>query len=132
MVNGYYAPDNFFDSQNRKIHIRDFDGKWNLTTTQAIEVARLAMTKLDYSTNNVHMDFSPHVYAAGIDADRIPRLRFEWYYSVQDELQSRLEAEVNMDNGKLESLYYDDKAYWNARPPINVPISTDKKEIPQQ
>jgi hypothetical protein len=124
MVNGYYTPDNFFDSDNRKIHIADFEGKWNLTTNQAIEVVRGALAKLDYPTNNVHMDFLPHVYAAGIDAEHIPRLRFEWYYSVQYELQSRLEAEVNMDNGKLESLYYDDKAYWNSRPSIDVPIST--------
>jgi hypothetical protein len=123
MVNGYYAPENFFDSDNRKIHIGDFDGKWNLTTNQAIEVVRRAMAKLDYPTNNVHMDFEPKTYAASVDKEHIPRLRFEWYYSVQDELQSRLEAEVNVDNGKLESLYYDDKAYWNSRPAIDVPIS---------
>lgn len=126
MVNGYYAPDNFFDSDNRKIHISDFEGKWNLTTNQAVEVVRQAMTKLDYPTNNVHMDFAPSVYKASVATQHIPRLRFEWYYSVQDELQSRLEAEVNMDNGKLESLYYDDKAYWNSRPPIDVPISVQK------
>ena len=69
------------------------------------------------------MDFEPKTYAASVDKEHIPRLRFEWYYSVQDELQSRLEAEVNVDNGKLESLYYDDKAYWNSRPAIDVPIS---------
>jgi hypothetical protein len=124
MVNGYYAPDNFFDSDNRKIHFRDFDGKWNLTTKEAIEVVRRAMAKLDYPTNNVHMDFQPKAFAASVDKEHIPRLRFEWYYSVQEELQSRLEAEVNVDTGKLESLYYDDKAYWNSRPQIDVPIST--------
>jgi len=26
----------------------------------------------------------------------------------------------------LESLYYDDKAYWGSRPPIDAPISTGK------
>ena len=81
------------------------------------------------------MDFAPHIiFAAGDFKNVIPRYFFEWDYqgSMQDDLQSKIEAEVNADNGKLESLYYDDKAYWNARPPINVPISTDKKEIPQQ
>ena len=72
------------------------------------------------------MDFVPNVYAAAIDREHIPRLRFEWYYETNDELQSRLEAEVNTDNGKLESLYYDDKAYWGSRPPIDVPISIKK------
>jgi nitrogen fixation protein len=127
MVNGYYAPDNFFDSDNRKIHIRDFEGKWNLTTNQAIEVVRKAISKLNYPTNNVHMDFAPTVYPASVDKEHIPRLRFEWYYSVHDELQSRLEAEVNTESGKLESLYYDDKAYWGSRPPIDVPITLSNK-----
>ena len=81
------------------------------------------MAKLDYPTNNVHMDFAPSVYKASVAKEQIPRLRFEWYYSVQDDLQSRMEAEINADSGKLESLYYDDKAYWGSRPPIDVPIS---------
>ena len=123
MVNGYYAPNNLFDSENRPIHIKEFEGKWTLTTNQAIEVIHRAMEKLSYPTNHVHMDFTPSVYTAAVDREHIPRLRFEWYYSVQDELQSRLEAEVNADSGKLESLYYDDKAYWESRPPIDVPIS---------
>lgn len=127
MVNGYYAPHTFFDSDNRKIHIRDFEGKWNLATNQAIEVVRKAMSKLNYPTNNVHMDFAPSVLTAAVDKEHIPRLRFEWYYSVHDELQSRLEAEVNIENGKLESLYYDDKAYWGGGPPIDVPITLSNK-----
>lgn len=126
-VNGYYAPDNFFASDNRKIHIRDFEGKWNLTTNQAVEVVRQAMAKLDYPTNHVHMDFAPIVLTAAVDRRHIPRLQFEWYYPTNGDLQSRLEAEVNMDNGKLESLYYDDKAYWNSRPPIDAPISVGRR-----
>lgn len=124
MVCGYYAPDNFFDSNDRKIHIKDFDGKWILTTNQAIEIVRQALKKLDYPTNHIHIeDAKTFIYAASVDKEHIPRLNFQWYYEPNDDLQSRLEAEVNMDNGKLESLYYDDKAYWNNRPPIDVPIS---------
>jgi hypothetical protein len=126
MVNGYYAPDNFFDSDDRKIHIRDFEGKWNLTTNQAIEVVRQAKNKLNFPTNNVHMYFAPNVYAASVNREHIPYLRFEWYFETNNDLQSRLEAEVNMDSGKLESLYYDDKVYWNSRPPIDVPISSNQ------
>lgn len=33
---------------------------------------------------------------------------------------------IKADSGKLESLYYDDKAYWGSRPPIDVPISVQK------
>lgn len=125
MVNGYYAPDNLFGS-DRKIHIKDFEGKWNLTTNQAIAVVKDALRKLDYPTNHIHMNFAAFIFTASVDKEHIPRLEFQWYYSVQDDLQSRLEAEVNTENGKLESLYYDDKAYWGGRPPITVPISNGK------
>src|ERR1035441_1440931 len=91
-----------FRSDNRKIHIRDFEGKWNLTTNRAIEVVRKAISKLNYPTNNVHMDFAPTVYTAAVNKEHIPRLRFEWYYSVHDELQSRLEAEVNTESRSEE------------------------------
>jgi len=65
------------------------------------------------------------------DKEHIPCLRFEWYYPTNGDLQPWLEAEViNTDSGKLESLNYDDKAYWNSRPPIDVPISLGKNESP--
>ena len=125
MVNGYDAPDNLFASDDRKIHIKDFQGQWNLTTNQAIEIVRQALKKLDYPTNNIHMkDAKTFIFTAAVNREHIPRLNFQWYYEPNDELQSKLEAEVNTDSGKLESLYYDDKAYWNSRPPIDVPISS--------
>ena len=125
MVNGYYAPDNFFSS-DRPIHVKDFTGNWNLTSNQTIELVKKTLAKLDYPTNNIHMDFAPNViFAAGDFKKIIPRYFFEWHYknAVHDDLQSKVEAEVNADNGKLESLYYDDKAYWGSRPPIDAPIS---------
>ncbi|MGH7990760.1 MAG: hypothetical protein ACREDS_11305, partial [Limisphaerales bacterium] len=125
MVCGYFTPDDLLsDRRNPAIHIKHFVGQWKLTESQAIEIVRQAMAKLDYPTNNVHMDFAPGViYPAGYFKKIIPHYFFEWYYPTNGGLQSRLEAEVNADNGKLESLYYDDKAYWNSRPPIDVPIS---------
>jgi hypothetical protein len=72
------------------------------------------------------MDFSPRInYATGDFQKIIPRYYFEWFYEnvTHDDLQSKVEAEVNADTGTVESLYYDDKAYWDSRPPIDVPIS---------
>lgn len=126
MVNGFYSPHNLFDSDNRKIHFEEFEGKWNFTTNQAIEFVRRAMARLDYPTNHVHMGAPSHLFAASVGKEQIPRLKFQWYYSVDDDLQSKIEAEVNTENGRLESLYYDDKAYWDSRPAIDVPISSGK------
>ena len=126
MVNGYYAPDVFVSTANRPVHIKEFEGKWNLTTNQAIDLVKRTLAKLDYPTNNIHMDFAPNIiFAAGDFKKIIPRYFFEWHYknAARNDLQSKVEAEVNADSGKLESLYYDDKAYWGSRPPIDVPIS---------
>jgi hypothetical protein len=124
MVNGYHMSDEF--NKFGPMHIKDFVGKWNLTTNQAIEVVKRTLAKLDYPTNNIHMDFEPTVILpVGEFRKIIPRYIFEWYYrpSGQGNALSRVEAEVNADNGKLESLYYDDAAYHGSRPPIDVPIS---------
>jgi len=129
MVNGYYNPDNFFMRDYCPFHLKDFEGKWNLNTNQAVELVKKTLAKLNYPTNNIHMNFQPEIlYAAGDFKKIIPRYFFEWDYdnATHDDLQSKVEAEVNADNGKLESLYYDDKAYWDSRPPIDVPISSGK------
>jgi hypothetical protein len=126
MVNGYYAPDAFVTAVGHPVHIKEFEGKWNLTTNQAIDLVKKTLAKLDYPTNNIHMDFAPNIiFPAGDFRKIIPRYMFEWYYknAEGDDLLSKVEAEVNADSGKLESLYYHDKAYWGCRPPIDVPIA---------
>jgi len=127
MVNGYDTPDRL--GKRGPMHIKDFAGKWNLTTNQAIEVVKKALGKVVYPTNNIHMDFEPTVILpAGEFRKVIPRYIFEWYYrpSGQGDALSRVEAEVNADNGRLESIFYDDEAYHGSRPPIDVPILVGK------
>jgi 20S proteasome alpha/beta subunit len=126
MVNGYYAPDVFVTTGNHPFHLKELEGKWNLTTNQAIELIKKSLAKLNYPTNNIHMNFSPNIiYAAGDFKAIIPRLFCEWHYEneTHDDLQSKVEAEVDADNGTVKSLYYDDKSYWGNRPPIDAPIS---------
>lgn len=124
MVNGYHMPDEL--NKFGPMHIKDYAGKWNLTRNQAIEVVKAALAKLDYLTNNVHTDFEPTVFSPSGEFKKIiPRYMLEWYYkNASGHVTSRIEAEVNGDNGKLESLFYDNEAYWDCRPPIDVPISS--------
>ena len=121
MVNGHYAPDNLFNSDNRPIRIKEFAGKQNLTEQEAIELVRKNMSKFNYPTNLVHMDFQPKFFRPALPG--IPRLFIFWNTENEDDLQSKVEAEVDLDKGKLKSLYYDDKAYWNKPPPIDVPLT---------
>lgn len=131
MVNGYFSPNVLMtDNHFHVLHLKGLEGQWKLTTNQAIELVKMTLAKMNYPTNNIHMDFAPEIhYPPGVFSGIIPHYAFEWDYyrdTAHEDLQSMIEAEVNADNGKLESLYYDDKAYWNSRPPIDVPISTGK------
>ena len=124
MVNGYYAPDNLFNSERRQILIKDFIGKWRLTEEDSIKLVKDKLGELRYPTNLVHTDFQPTIRKPVVP--RIPRYSIAWWYKPNpdaDDLQSKVEAEVDAANGELKSLYYDDKSYWNHPPPINLPIS---------
>ena len=126
MVNGYYSPNVLFAVDNPSMRIKAFQGKWNLSEGQAIRAVKQTLAKLGFATNNVHMDFEPTVtYAQGDYQKTIPRLFLSWDFenAAKDDLQSKVEAEVNADDGHVESLYYDDKAYWGARPAVTAPIS---------
>lgn len=128
MVNGFYAPDNLFATpyhKNRTILIKDFVGKWNLTEAQAIALIRRTLAKLNHPTNHIHMDFKPRISTAAVNKENIPRWFFSWDYIEKkgDDVQSRIEAEVDADKGVLKSFYYDDKVYWRRPPPIDVPLS---------
>ena len=110
-----------FNSDNRPILIREFVGKFNMTERDAIELVRKSIRKFNYPTNLVHMDVQPSIHRPVLP--RIPRLSIFWWTQTEDDLQSKVEAEVDLDKGELKSLYYDDKAYWNHPPPIDVPIT---------
>ncbi len=121
MVNGFYTPDNLFNSDNRPILVKDFLGEWRVREPQARDLVRRALAKLNYPANLVHFEVEPQVSKPAVQG--IPRFLFSWNYARNDELQSLISAEVDADRGELKSLYYDDKAYWNHPPPIDVPIS---------
>lgn len=124
MVNGYYAPDNLFSSDRRQVLIKDFIGKWRMTEQDAIRLVKTTLARLNYPTNLVHTDFQPEIRKPAVAG--IPRYSIAWWYKTNpdaEDLQSKVEAEVDADRGELKSLYYDDKSYWNHPPPINLPIT---------
>ena len=126
MVNGYYSPQVLFAVDNSSLRIKALQGKWNLSQGRAVEAVKTTLAKPGFATNNVHRDFPPEVtHAQGDFKQTIPRYFFEWNFenAAKDDLQSKIAAEVNADNGRGESLYYDDKAYGDGRPAVTAPIS---------
>jgi hypothetical protein len=126
-VNGYYAPDNFFNSDNRPIRIRDFAGKPTLTESEAINLVKKTVERLHYPTNLLQMDFAPQVLRPA--ATNVSRLFFSWHKENEGktDLLFKLEAEVDLVGGRVTSLYFDNQALWNHPPPIDVPLTVSKQ-----
>jgi len=133
MVNGYYAPDNlfYFRRSGQKTLVKDYSATWRLTEDQAIALIRQTLAKLNYSINLIHMDFKPKVLKPAVPG--IPRCEFWWEFEneAHDELISTVKAEVDMDQGELKSLYFDNKTFRNHLPAIDVPISKPSSRQPE-
>lgn len=127
-VNGYYAPDNFFNSDNRPIRIREFIGQQRMTQEEAIELTRKTIRTLGYPPHLVRVDFEPTIRRPVLS--NLSRLFITWQMETEDDLQSKVEAEVDLTKRELKSLYHDDKAYWNKPPPIDLPITLPQRESP--
>ncbi len=120
---GYYAPVNFFNSDARPITVREFAGVPKLSEADAIKAVKAAVVKLDYPTNLLMLDFEPQVIKPV--ANNIPRVMLFWHKenSDQTDLVFKLEAEVNLENGGIASLYFDNVALWNKPPSIDIPLT---------
>jgi hypothetical protein len=125
MVNGYYAADDLWNSDWRPKLIKQFTGDERITEDEAVELIRRTIRKLGYSTNYLHVDFRPIIQRPVLP--HIPRIFICWNVENADDLQSKVEAEVDLDRGEIKSLYHDDKAYWNHAPPIGLPLSVTAK-----
>lgn len=131
-VNGYYAPDALFDFDRRPFTIKEISGKSKLNEAEATKLIRQALSRLNYPTKLVLMDFKPKVTKSAVP--NVPRYQFAWYSENEEmnDLVSKVEAEVDMENGKLKSLYFDNVALWNKPPPIDVPIAPPRVDADTQ
>lgn len=122
LVSGFHAPDNLFNP-DRPILIKEFLGEWKVSESEAIRLIRLALAKLKYPTNLIHMDFEPEIQKPALPG--IPRYMFRWNYSAEGDqmVRSAISAELDADKGELKSLYYGNQAFWGRKPPIDAPIT---------
>lgn len=131
MVNGYYAPDNlfWFRRKGQQTLVKDYTGKWKMTERDAIKLAVKTLAKLNYPTNLVHTDSAPKVIKPVVPG--IPRYFLSWEFlnETQDDIVSKVEAEVDADKGELKSLYFDNQAFWGKPPLIDVPIALPRTNI---
>ncbi len=124
MVNGFYAPDEFFASDKRKILIRDFTGKWNMTESEVVALARKTVARLGYPKGFAHTEEQPQIQKpVMVGKELIPRYKVIWMHPNPQEMTQWIEVEVDADKGTVKSLYFDDQSFWGHPPKIDIPIS---------
>ncbi len=131
MVNGYYAPDNlfWFRRKGQRTLVKDYAGRWNVTEAEAIKLVSQRIAKLNYPTNLIHIDFAPKIRKPALPG--IPRYFLSWEFlnATQDDIVSKVEAEVDADKGELKSVYFDNQTFWGKPPPIDEPITVPMTNV---
>jgi hypothetical protein len=94
-----------------------------MSEAEAIKLVKQRLAKLNYPTNLVHVGFVPKVIKPAVPD--IPRYFISWEFLNKntDDMESKVEAEVDADKGEIKSLYFDNRLLWGKPPPIDVPIT---------
>lgn len=126
-VNGFRSPDNWFANQELE-GVERFAGKDNMTTNDAIELARSSFVKLGYKPADFHANEQPTSIEGPFDTKKIghvPYCRVEWtspkattredrahYYQVQ--------FDIDMQRNQVVGMALSSTNFWRASPKIDV------------
>jgi len=100
-----------------------FAGKDNMTTNEAIELARNSFVKLGYKPVDFQMDGPPSSIEGPFDSERlghIPFCRVTWQNLTNRENYHLLEFHVNMNQKRLLGMALVSQKLWQPLPKIDV------------
>ena len=110
-VMSFQSPDIFFGRDDLIENWRRFTGKDNMTTNQAIEMARETLHKLGYNLAELHMGVPPTSVQLPFDYQgyRIPQFQMSWdgpdeADSTGHDLSMHVTVAVNLDTKKITAL----------------------------
>lgn len=123
-VNGFHSPDNVFTIQNFD-RIERFVGKENITTNDAILLARSAFTNLGYSLATYRLDNPPTEFQVPADlkgAGHIPFCNMTWKSpdSILREASYSASFSVDMQKNQIVGMALSGTNFWRVDPVIGV------------
>jgi hypothetical protein len=126
-VVGYFEPDEFWNSDKRKITLAEFRGAWRMTDGEMIALARKTIAKLGYPERFVRTKGTPElIKPKGRFAKIIPRCKVEWMYPDAGTMTQWAYVEIDGDKRRVKAVYFDDETFRTAKPPIDVPIAVEQ------
>lgn len=119
--------------ENNQKPSKQFYGRVNMTTNEAVSLARRTVTQLGYSIKLLGLDKPPDVAAPRKEGTNIfARYFLNWRDA--EWTQYLAVAEVDATTRKLKALYINDRAntnLWRAPPKVNVPATTETDASPK-
>jgi hypothetical protein len=142
-VEGFRSPDNWFAEQDI-VNLERYVGKDNMTTNEAIELARDSLRKLGYDPKEFHADHLPTSFEGPCDTrnGHIPFCRIEWSSpearsQAEHEKGYRIQFDIDMQRKQVVGMDLAGRPFWRPPPKIDVEVELEtdyrkrmKKENP--
>jgi hypothetical protein len=100
-----------------------FSGKDNMTTNEAVALARNSFVKLGYKLSDFHMDEPPSAIEVAPDTDRyghVPFCKVEWQNLTIQTNSYYMEFHVNMNQKRLLGMALVSQKLWRPLPKIDA------------
>lgn len=132
-VMSFRSPDNMFGREDLLENWQRFVGKENMTTNQAIELARQTLRKLGYSVEDLGADAPPTSVQLPFDyqGHHIPQFQMTWdtgeqTNSLGEDLSVHLKFEINMDKKAFTGMTLISRKLRRPPPKVDVEPELEK------
>ena len=128
-VGGFRSPDDWFTMADEYWdHLERYVGNDNMTTNEAIDLARNRFRKLGYNGDGFHMGEPPTIFNAPHDNKQlghIPFCRIEWKSpdpKNQEELDQSYDIrfDIDMHRKQVTGMYLSSRKFWRSDPKIDI------------
>jgi len=123
-VVGFYAHDAFLKFPKFG-KTEDFLGKINMSTNEAIALARKALKKLGYADKRAEVGIGA---PTRVGTNELARYFFYWSHPKDESYSASFE--IDMEGKTVKSVFLDDPSLWREPPKVNVPVTMEPKPPP--
>lgn len=132
-VSSFHSPTNWFDNTNDNWgdleYYKRYLGKDNMTTNDAVELARTTFRKIGYKSEDFQIDGPPAKLEGPFNVERIgghiPFYRTEWD-SPESRIRSLLglnfniQFDIDMQHGQIAGMNLSGRVFWRPNPKVGV------------
>src|SRR6185437_8589180 len=128
------STDNFFYDETYPLDISKYTGKDNMTTNDAVELARDTLRKLGYAPKTLYTDVPPSSIKGPFDTKdghHIPYCEIRWSHDAPSEAErtnsAYLEFQINLDKRSVVGMDIASPFIWRPNPQIDVVPETESE-----